>query len=255
MLTLFFITSCAIFNPDEKMINQMAAEAYEKVKTEAKLSNNLEWKNMVDRVARKIAEESGQDHEWEWMLIESPEVNAWAMPGGKIAVYTGIMPIAKNEAGLAAILGHEVAHVTLDHGKERYAQAIRGNVAGLVIGTATAVGGQLLCKSESCQLLTGLGGAAAGFAITFFDRKFSREAEIEADKKGLTYMAQSGYEPTEAIAVWSRMHEATKGAQPPEFLSTHPSPETRKENIKGWLPEAQKEYSQSPNQLGSGQSI
>jgi predicted Zn-dependent protease len=177
------------------------------------------------------------------------------MPGGKIAVYTGIMPVAKNEAGLAAILGHEVAHVTLDHGKERYAQAVKGNIAGAVIGVATAVGGQALCKTQACKMLTGLGGAAAGFAITFFDRKFSREAETEADKTGLAYMAQAGYEPSEAVGVWERMHEATKGAQPPEFLSTHPAPTTRQENIKGWLPEVKEEYSKAEKKYGVGENI
>lgn len=255
LLAALSLNSCSLLNPDQERINAMAAEAYEKVKSEAKLSDNAEWKAMVDRVAKRIIKQSGEDYDWEWILIENDEVNAWAMPGGKIAVYTGIMPVVKNEAGLAAVLGHEVAHVTLNHGKERYARAVRGNLTGMVIGVATSVGGQVLCPTQSCRLLTGLGGAAASFALTFFDMKFSREDETEADKKGLSYMAQAGYRPEEALDVWGRMAEASKGAEPPEFLSTHPAPNTRQKNIKKWLPEARDIYGRAPRQVGTGETI
>jgi len=151
-------------------------------------------------------------------------------------------------------LGHEVAHATKRHGKERYARAIKGNVAGLIIGGATAVGGQMFCKSKSCELLTGLGGAAAGFAITFFDRKFSRQEESQADKVGQIYMARAGYDPAEAIKVWERMAKEA-GSGPPEFLSTHPSNKTRQENLKDWLPEAERLYEKAPQTYGIGAPI
>lgn len=252
--TLFF-QSCSSLNPDESDINAMALKAYNEVKTQAKISKNAEWTAMLNRVAPRIAKASGENFDWEWMLIDSPEVNAWCMPGGKMAVYTGIMPVLKTEAALAAVLGHEVAHATKKHGKQSYARAIKGNLAGLVIGATTSIGGQLLCKSESCRLLTGLGGAAAGFAIAFFDRKFSRENETEADHFGQEYMAKAGYNPAEAINLWERMGAASEGKAPPEFISTHPSDATRKENLKKWLPEAQKIYSKAPEKHGLGQMI
>ena len=247
------LSGCASLNPDEKEINAMALKAYNEVKQQAKPSNNANWKAMVDRVARRIADNSGEKFDWEWILIENPEENAWCMPGGKIAVYTGIMPAMENEAELAAVLGHEVAHATKRHGKERYARAIKGNVAGLVIGGITAIGGQALCESKSCELLTGLAGAAAGFAITFFDRKFSREEESQADQVGQQFMAKAGYNPSAAIDFWSQM--AKKGGEPPEFLSTHPSSGTRQENLKKWLPSAEQVYQHAPQKYGLGEKL
>jgi predicted Zn-dependent protease len=250
-----FLSGCSSLEPDQEQINEMALQAYNEVKANTKISDNAEWRAMVDRVARRITEESDEDFDWEWMLIESPEINAWCMPGGKIAVYTGIMPVLQTEAALAAVLGHEVAHATLNHGKERYARAIKGNLAGAVIGGVAAVGGQALCRTETCRLLTGIGGAAAGFAITFFDRKFSREDEVEADKAGQRYMAKAGYKPEEAVEVWQRMKEAGGGVEPPEILSTHPSSKTRIENLKGWLPGAREIYSEAPQKHGMGERI
>ncbi len=252
---LSLLDGCSSLDADEKDINAYALKAYKEIQTQAKLSKNVEWTAMLNRVAPRIAKSSGENFSWEWMLIESPEANAWCMPGGKMAVYTGIMPILKNEAALAAVLGHEVAHATLKHGKQRYARAIRGNIAGLIIGTATAVAGQILCKSESCRLLTGLGGAAAGFAIAFFDRKFSRQDETQADKAGQQYMARAGYDPSEASRLWERMGDASGGKAPPEFMSTHPSDVRRRENLNKWLPEALETYRQAPQKLGMGEVI
>jgi predicted Zn-dependent protease len=254
-LLLTMLPGCALFNPNEEQINKMALQAYEEVKKNSKLSTNAEWKAMLDRVAPRVAKASGENYDWEWMLIDSPEVNAWCMPGGKMAVYTGIMPVLKTEGALAAVLGHEVAHATKKHGHKSYARAIRGNVAGFVIGAGTAIGGEMLCRSESCRLLTGLGGAAAGFAITFMDRKFSREQEVEADKAGQLYMAAAGYDPSEAIDLWQRMDEASGGAAPPEFMSTHPASQRRQKNLREWLPEAQKVYQRAPRQHGKGEPI
>ena len=257
LLSISFLSfqGCSTLDPDEKEINAMALKAYKEFKSQAKVSTNKDWNAMLDRVARRVATASGKNYDWEWMLVESPEVNAWCMPGGKMAVYTGILPVIKTEAALAAVLGHEVAHATENHGKERYARAIKGNLTGLVIGAATVVGGQLLCESEACRNLTGLGGAAAGFAITFFDRKFSREEELEADKEGQKFMANAGYVPTEAVKVWERMSENSKGAAPPEMLSTHPSDQTRRAKLKEWLPDAMNVYSKNKSQYGLGETI
>jgi predicted Zn-dependent protease len=254
ILILFLFSSCSMLDPDDNEINKMSLQAFEEVRQQATLSTNKEWTAMLDRVATRITANSGEDFDWEWMLIESPEKNAWCMPGGKIAVYTGIMPVLQNEAALAAVLGHEVAHATKRHGKERYARAIRGSVAGLVIGSATAIGGQLWCKSPSCKMLTGLGGAVAGFAITFFDRKFSREDETEADQEGQIFMARAGYDPEAAIGVWERMAKEG-GAEPPEILSTHPASARRQENLKGWLSKANQVYEDAPQRHGMGEAI
>ncbi len=241
--------------PSDKDINEMSLKAYEEVKSKSKISTNAEWTAMLNRVAPRIAAASGENFKWEWMLIESPEVNAWCMPGGKMAVYTGIMPVLKNEAALAAVLGHEVAHATRRHGQQRYARAAKSNIIGAVAGGAAIVAGQMLCKTETCKLLSGLGGAAAGFAVAFFDRKFSRGDETEADKFGQTYMAQAGYEPSEAIKLWERMGAASGGKGPPEFMSTHPSDVTRRKNLSTWLPEAESVYARSPQKHGLGEDI
>lgn len=177
------------------------------------------------------------------------------MPGGKMAVYTGIMPVLKTEGALAAVLGHEVAHATKRHGKERYARAMKTNITGIAVGLATVLGGQIFCKTETCRKLTTLSGAAAGFALQFFDMKYSRTDETEADQAGQIYMAKAGYDPAESMNLWERMGAANQGKAPPEILSTHPSDATRKTNLKAWLPKANEIYSQAPAQYGTGEVI
>lgn len=257
--SIIFLSSCSslpgIKEPNENEINLQAQKAYEEVKSKSKLSSNKEWTEMVNRVADRIAKASGEPFKWEVVLIDGPEVNAWCMPGGKMAVYTGIMPVLKNEGALAAVMGHEVAHATLRHGKERYARAIKGNLAGAIIGGAAVLGGQMLCKTETCKNLSMLGGAAAGFAITFFDRKFSRGDETEADKEGQILMAKAGYDPSEAPKLWERMNQNNGGKAPPELLSTHPSDETRKRNLNAWMNEAQSIYANSSKKYGTGEII
>jgi metalloendopeptidase OMA1, mitochondrial len=257
LVLVSFFQSCSssspIKEPTDEEIHLEAKKAYEEVKAKSKISTNKEWTAMVQRVSKRIQTASNVPFQWEVILIESDEVNAWCMPGGKMAVYTGIMKILKTEAALAAVMGHEVAHATLFHGKQRYARAIKGNLAGLVIGGALVVGGQLLCKTETCKLLTGLGGAAAGFAVTFFDRKFSREDETSADKLGQLYMAKAGYDPREAPRVWDRMSDGK--TSPPELLSTHPSHERRKDDLNMWMDEALKEYHLAPKKFGLGENI
>lgn len=259
-VVLGVISGCAtgkglIKEPSDAEINQESAKAYAEIKAKSKISQNKDWTEMVNRVSARIAKASGENFNWEWILIEDPQVNAWCMPGGKMAVYTGIMPILKTEAALAAVMGHEVAHATERHGKERYARAMNGNLLGAAIGITTAVAGRTLCKNSTCKTLTSLGGAAAGFAISFFDRKFSRADETEADHVGQIFMAKAGYDPAEAPRVWDRMAQANGGNAPPEWLSTHPSDTTRKANLQKWLPAAQAEYEKSPNKYGLGENI
>lgn len=257
--SILLLSSCSsvpgVKAPSDEEINAESAKAYEEVKAKSKMSTNVEWRKMLDRVASRIASASGENFRWEWVLIESPEVNAWCMPGGKMAVYTGIMPVLKNEAALAAVLGHEVAHATKRHGKQRYARAVRGNMIGAVVAGASIVGGQLLCKSQTCKTLSGLGGAAAGFAVAFFDRKFSRGDESQADQVGQQYMAKAGYEPSEAIKLWERMAANSGGKEPAEWMSTHPSNEHRKGDLSKWLPQAEALYSQAPRHYGLGAEI
>lgn len=255
----FFIlsTGCStlVKEPSEAEINAQAAKAYEEVKRTSKISKNREWTEMVRRVSQRIAAASGVNFQWEYILIDSPEVNAWCMPGGKMAVYTGILPVLKTEGALAAVMGHEVAHATLRHGKEGYSRAIKGNIAGAVLGGAAIVGGQLLCKTRACKNLTMLGGAAAGLAVTFFERKYGRSDETSADKEGQIYMARAGYDPAEAVEVWKRMAAMKKGGSPPEFISTHPADDRRRDNLQQWLPGANQIYNQAPQKYGIGEPL
>lgn len=239
----------------EDEINAEAAKAYAEVKSKSKISTNREWSAMVQRVSQRIAAASGKNYQWEYVLIESPEVNAWCMPGGKIAVYTGIMPVVKTEAALAAVLGHEVAHATLLHGMQSYARAKNENLTGLIVGGAAVIGGQLLCKTDQCKQLSQLGGVAAGMALTFFNRKFSRQDETAADQEGQLYMARAGYEPSESVKLWERMAAAKGGKSGPEFISTHPSDERRQQNLAGWLPQARSEYERASQKYGVGETI
>jgi predicted Zn-dependent protease len=241
--------------PSDADINAEAAKAYVETKSKSKISTNQAWTAMVNRVASRVAAATGVNYNWEYVLLDNPEPNAWCMPGGKIAVYTGILPILKTEGALAAVLGHEVAHATRGHGRKRYARAIQENALALIVGGGAILGGQLLCKTKECKLLTAAGGVAAGFGVAFFERKFSRGDESEADQIGQQYMAKAGYDPAESIRLWERMGEAIKGKAPPEWLSDHPSDEHRRDNLTGWLPESERLYQQAPRHYGVGQPI
>lgn len=252
------LPSCAS-NPksdiSESEINAEAAKAYEEIKSKSKISQNVAYNAMVQKVASRIAAASGEKFNWEYVVIDSPEVNAWCMPGGKIAVYTGIIPVLKTEGALAAVLGHEVAHATLRHGMQRYARAKQNSYWGILATGASMIGGQVLCKTENCRKMAQIGGFAAGFAITFLDRKFSREDETDADKSGQLLMARAGYDPSESIKLWERMAQAKGGKGPPELLSTHPSDQNRRAKLQSWLPEAQSVYAQAPQKFGIGEAV
>lgn len=165
-------------------------------------------------------------YQWEFNLFNSNEANAWCMPGGKVAVYSGILPLTANEAGLAAVMGHEIAHAVARHANERMSQQVAGQTASQVLGSATG--------SQTFATVVGIGGT--GLLL-----KFSRDQESEADRMGLIFMAMSGYNPNEAVTFWQRM-SAKGGAKPPEILSTHPSDARRIADIKKHIPEAMKYY-------------
>jgi predicted Zn-dependent protease len=202
----------------------------------AKLSTDPALNEKVGRVGTRIAEATGRkDLQWEFKVIEDQQANAFALPGGKVAVYTGILPITRDDAGLAAVLGHEVAHAIARHGAERLSQDLLVQVG--LAGTMTALSNRDPKTVQSVGALLGA-GASVGLLLPW-----GRGQESEADHLGLIYMAKAGYDPHAARDLWVRMAEASKGSgKPPEFLSTHPSEATRIKQIEGWLPEAMQYY-------------
>jgi predicted Zn-dependent protease len=170
---------------------------------------------------------------WEFNLIQSPEINAWCMPGGKVAVYSGLLPVAQSDAGLAVVMGHEIGHAIARHSAERMSQQLALQAGGTAVGAATG------SKSAATQAIVGqLYGVGGQLALL----KYSRAQESEADRLGLTFMAMAGYDPRQAVAFWQRMAAQNKGGSPPEFLSTHPSDATRIANLQSLVPEALKYY-------------
>ena len=174
-----------------------------------------------------------EGYAWEYKLVDDPQVNAWCMPGGKIVFYTGILPICQNDKGIATVMGHEVAHALANHGQQRMSAGMLQQA--LAVGTQVAVSG----KSEQTQQIA----MTAYGAVTQFGGMlpFSRSHESEADMIGLTLMAIAGYNPDEAVDFWGRMATNSGGEAPPEFMSTHPSNQTRIENIKSLIPQAKAE--------------
>lgn len=170
------------------------------------------------------------DYQWDYKLVESKDVNAWCLPGGKIVVYTGILPIAKNDAGLATVMAHEVSHALANHGAQRMSASKLKELGA--VGLAVATGGKSAEQQAMWQQIYGV-GSQVGVMLPF-----SRSHETEADKIGLTLMAIAGYNPEEAISFWQRMGAQSGGTAQPEFMSTHPSDATRVANLKQLIPEA-----------------
>ena len=186
----------------------------------------------VQRVAKRIEAVAARDKpafDWKVTLLRKNEANAYCLPGGKIVVYTGILPVTGNDASLATVLGHEVAHATAEHAAERIEREHLTKVAAAIVA-----GGVAFTPRQYVRVFALLGVADS--------LPFSRSQESEADHIGLVYMARAGYDPRQAVAFWQRMQQKSKGKQPPEFASDHPSDEHRIERIKDWLPEAEHAY-------------
>lgn len=224
----------------------LAQLQYDSVVRHAKLSTNTEQATMVKNVGARIqraveqymAEQNAsaelQGFDWEFNLIDDPDmVNAWCMPGGKVAFYTGIMPICQDEAGVAVVMGHEIAHAIANHARERMSQ---GMIANGLLGTLGAALGQ------NASLTKQLFFQAVGVGAQVGMLKFSRQHESEADRIGLIFMAMAGYDPNEAPRFWERMQSQGGGAEPPEWLSTHPSHGTRIKDLQEAIPDAMKYY-------------
>lgn len=216
---------------------QMGLSAYQEILGKARVSGDPALNSQVLRVGQRIAQAAERpDYKWEFRVVEDKQANAFCLPGGKIAVYTGILPITRDDAGLAAVLGHEVAHATARHGGERISQQLLVQTG--LASVQVALAGRDPATTQSVLSLLGA-GATVGLILPW-----GRGQESEADHLGLIYMAKAGYHPSAARELWVRMAEAAKGrAQPPEFLSTHPSSETRIRQIEAWTPEALRYYS------------
>lgn len=231
--------------PNSQLMS-MSLQEYSNVLKKSKLSQDAAKVEMVKRVGSAIArsaeaflrdegrEDQIKEYQWEFNLIEDDKtVNAWCMPGGKVAVYTGILPVTKNETGLAVVVGHEVAHALANHGNERMSQGLLATVGTVALTVALSEK-----PKETRDLYLAAFGAGTSVGILL---PYSRMHESEADRIGLMLTARAGYDPQEAVPFWGRMNEKGKSATP-EFLSTHPAPATRIEDIKSHLPEAMRYY-------------
>jgi predicted Zn-dependent protease len=225
---------------------ELGAEAYQQVLAKYPRSQRADWNALVQRVGKRIAGVANKpDYQWEFALLESDEQNAFCLPGGKIAVYTGILPVARDEAGLAVILGHEVSHATLRHAGQRMT---------LLLGSEIGMEGLhwLLGGPDSAQkklLLAALGlGTQVGVVLPF-----SREQESQADSQGLIYTAEAGYDPQAAPELWQRM-QASEGGAVPAFLSDHPASADREKRLRAELPQVMPLYEKSPR-YGMGEVI
>lgn len=230
----------------ESEMRSTAVQQYSSFLAENKVVQGNADAEMVKRIGNRMSEavktyltSKGQadlidGYQWEFNLVNNDQVNAWCMPGGKVVVYTGIMPVAQNEAGLAVVMGHEIAHAIAKHGNERVSQQMAAQ--GLGIGLQLALSSK---PTQTQQIWNTAYGVGSQVGLL----KYSRTQESEADEMGLIFMALAGYNPDEAVNFWTRMSVKGQGSsKPPEFLSTHPSDNKRIADIKKWLPEARKYY-------------
>ena len=225
----------------ESKLNSQAAQVYEKIKEKEKMSKDIDTLNLIKNIGSKIENSISEyfykenlndptsNFQWEYILIENKKVkNAWCMPGGKIAVYTGILEVTKNKNGLAAVMGHEIAHAVAKHSVERASRGTLLNVGTKIIDIAS--GGVLSEVNKTTgQNVVGL------LSQIGIMNPFNRKQETEADYLGMIFASLSGYDIRETVKVWERMKEANKGKEPPEFMSTHPSSSNRINKINEWI--------------------
>lgn len=250
----YFITSCTTVPltgrkqlnmiPESQLV-AMSLTSYSDFLSQNTLSDNRQQSQMVKQVGDNIAiaveaflNENGlgdrvAGYNWEFNLVEDNVPNAWCMPGGKVVVYSGILPITQTHAGLAVVMGHEIAHAIARHGNERMSQGLLIETGGLALAAAID---QKPAETQALFMAAYGIGSQVGISLPY-----SRSHETEADKLGLIFMAMAGYDPAEAIEFWTRMSQSG-GQKPPEFLSTHPSDQTRIQNLQAYLPEAKKYY-------------
>jgi predicted Zn-dependent protease len=217
---------------------QMGFQAFQKMKSKKPVIKGGADANKLQHVGRRIAEVAPVPYaQWEFVLFKDGDsANAFALPGGKVGVFTGILPVTKNEAGLATVIAHEIAHVTARHGAERMSQSVLIQVGGTAL--SAALGADAGITRDLAMQAYGI-GTTVGVALPY-----SRTQELEADHLGLLYMARAGYDPREAIAFWRRFEDygRKRGGKPPEFLSTHPMDSTRITKLKRLMPQALDEY-------------
>ncbi len=259
-LLVFFTISCGTVPmtgrkqftaiPSSQMIS-LAEDSYAQVLNESKLSNNQLYTTQVRRVGTRVSqavekyfkekglEDNIKNYSWEFHVLASDEKNAWCMPGGKIAFYEGIMPICENDNGVAVVMAHEIAHAVAKHGNERMSQQLAAQLGGMALSEALENE-----KETTRKLALAAFGVGAQVGIML---PYSRTHEKEADELGLYFMAMAGFNPREAPEFWKRMKEQSGGAGVPEFLSTHPNPESRIDNINQHMPEAMKYYNSNTN--------
>jgi metalloendopeptidase OMA1, mitochondrial len=231
----------------EREEQQMGLQAYREVLAKEPLSNDAQTNALVEKVGRRIAAAAERPpgdlwkaprFRWEFKTVDKNELNAFCLPGGKVVVYTGILPITRTEAGLAVVIGHEVAHALAHHGAERMSNQKAAQVGTAVASAAlstTVPGGN---RAYLPAMMAAVGaGATYGYVLPM-----SRAQESEADRIGLILMAMAGYDPREAVTIWERMRAANTGPRKAEWLSTHPADTTRIADIRHWLPEAMKYY-------------
>jgi len=227
----------------ESTLNRQAAQVYEKFKGQTKLSKDKSQLKEIKEIGERIEEsvsayfnsenlpDPTYNFRWEYILVDNDKIkNAWCMPGGKIAVYSGMLEITKNKHGMAAVMGHEIAHAVAKHSVERASRALILNLSTAALDIFT--GGAI----SNTQRTTGVD--VAGMLRTFgIDNPFGRKQEKEADYLGLIFASLAGYDIRESVKIWERMKEANKGEEPPEWMSTHPSNLRRIQSLKSWIPE------------------
>jgi predicted Zn-dependent protease len=228
--------------------NKMGLTAYQEVLKSEPLTKNEKASEIVKRVGQRIAAVAKRpDFEWEFNVIESETQNAFCLPGGKVAVYTGILPVCENEAGLAVVMSHEIAHAIARHGGERMTYQTAQNAGKSLVGYVM----QNQEEQKQKMVLTAY-GAASEYGVIL---PYSRKHEMEADEIGIMLMAEAGYDPSEAPVFWERFSSAKAGAAPMEFMSTHPSDASRAAALRELLPDAMKLFEAADNKVGLGEVV